>query len=63
MMKEGSNLFRQLYHQHHDIEICIAELKRKGFSQLDTIRVLEEVAAISITDSDKVVRASLAWTS
>jgi len=62
-MEEASNLFNQVYDQYHDIEICIAELKRKGFSQIITIKVLVEVGSISIIDADKLVSASLVWRS
>jgi hypothetical protein len=60
-MEEALALFKQLYKQHHDVEVCIAELKRKGFSQIETVRVLTKVSAISDTKADEVVRDSLAW--
>jgi hypothetical protein len=62
-MEEASSLFRELYNQHYSIEICIAELKRKGFNQLDTVKALVEVAAFNIVDADKVVCTSITWTS
>lgn len=61
-MEEASSIFREVYHQHHNIELCIAELKRKGFSQLDAMKVLVEVAGFNIVDADKVVRNSISWT-
>jgi hypothetical protein len=60
-MEEATSLFRGVYKQYHDIQICTAELKRRGFTQMDTIKVLMEVSAISLVEADKVVRDSLAW--
>lgn len=62
-MEQSLNLFKQIYHQYHDIEICIAELKRKGFSQMDTVKVLMEIGKISILEADRVVSSSRAWKS
>jgi hypothetical protein len=60
-MEEATALFRRAYEQHHDIQICIAELKRKGFTQTDTIKVIMEVSSISLVEADEIVRNSLAW--
>jgi len=60
-MDNALALFIQVYKQHRDIEICIAELKRKGFSQLDTIRVLMQLPRISVVQADEIVRQSIAW--
>jgi len=60
-MEEAIPLFIHVYNQHYSIEICIAELKRKGFSQMETVRVLMEVLAIDFVKADEVVRSSLAW--
>ena len=60
-MEEALSLFKQVYEQHHSIEVGIAELKRNGFSQTDTIKVLMEALSISITQADKLVYYSLAW--
>lgn len=61
MEEEATVLFRQVYEQRHNIQICIAELKRKGFTQLDTIKALIEVFAISLVEADEVVCNSLVW--
>ncbi|QDK80813.1 hypothetical protein EXU85_20260 [Spirosoma sp. KCTC 42546] len=60
-MEKDVTLFWQVYKQTASIETCIAELKRKGFSQLATIKVLLVVSAISLVDADKLVSNSLAW--
>jgi hypothetical protein len=60
-MDEALTLFRQVYYQHRSIEKGIAELKRKGFTQMDTIRVLMEVSAISVVEADEIVCNSAAW--
>jgi hypothetical protein len=60
-MKEALTLFRQVYYQHRSVEEGIAELKLKGFSQMDTIRVLMIIRAISIVKADEIVCDSAAW--
>lgn len=60
-MDEALTLFRQAYYQHFSLEEGIAELKRKGFTQMDTIKVLMEVKAISIIEADEIVCNSVAW--
>jgi hypothetical protein len=60
-MDEALTLFRQVYYQHHSIEKGIAELKRKGFSQMDTVRVLMEIKAISVVEADEIVCNSATW--
>lgn len=54
-------LFNQVYLEHHSLEICIAELKRKGFTQMATIRVLMEALAISAVEADELVLNSVVW--
>jgi len=60
-MEGAVELFRQVYEQHHRVEVGIAELKRKGFTQLQTVSVLMEVLAITLVEADKLVRNSLTW--
>jgi hypothetical protein len=60
-MGEALTLFRQVYYQHHSVEEGIVELKRKGFSQMDTVRVLMEINAISVVEADEIVCNSAAW--
>jgi hypothetical protein len=60
-MEEAIALFWQVFKQTDSMEICIAELKRKGFSQLETIKILMEVSAISLVEAEKLVLNSLAW--
>jgi len=60
-MEKALSLFRRLYEQHQDVELCMVELKRKGFSQMDTIKVLMSVSAMSLVKADEVVRDSLTW--
>ncbi|GAB4019288.1 hypothetical protein [Spirosoma koreense] len=60
-MENALALFRQVYEQHRDIQICIAELKRVGFSQIETIKVLMEVLTIDVVKADEMVRSSIAW--
>ncbi len=60
-MDDALALFIQVYKQHRDVEICIAELKRKGYSQLDTIKVLMHVPGISVVKADEIVRKSVVW--
>lgn len=54
-------LFNQVYLEHHSLEICIAELKRNGFTRMDTIRVLMEALAISAVEADELVLNSVLW--
>ncbi|RZK64258.1 MAG: hypothetical protein EOO85_29995 [Pedobacter sp.] len=60
-MEQPLSLFKQVYEQHHNVEIGIAELKRKGFGQMDTIKALMEALAISVIQADEMVYNSLAW--
>lgn len=60
-MDEALALFKETYIQTQSIEICIAELKRKGFNRNDTIKVLMMVSKINVIDADKRVMNSLAW--
>lgn len=61
-MKDAFTLFKEVYDQHHDVEKGIAELKRKGFGQMDTVKVLMQALSIDIVRADELVRDSLAWT-
>ncbi len=60
-MEDAIALFIDVYKQHHSVDICIAELKRKGFTQVDTIKVLMVVAKVSIVRADEIVRNSMVW--
>jgi hypothetical protein len=60
-MNEPLSLFIQVYKQHHNVELCIAELKRKGFSKHETVKVLLQVTDISSSQAEELVRCSLAW--
>lgn len=60
-MEGAIELFRQVYEQHYNIEVGIAELKRKGYTQTETVETLMEVFAISLVESDKLVQNSLTW--
>jgi hypothetical protein len=59
-MDEALTLFRRAYYQHFSLEDGIAELKRKGFTQMDTIKVLMEMRAISIIEANEIVYNSAA---
>ena len=61
-MEDALALFSEMYKLHHSIEICIAELKRKGFTQVDTIKVLMEVISVNVVQADEIVHNSVAWT-
>ncbi|AUD04814.1 hypothetical protein CWM47_25025 [Spirosoma pollinicola] len=60
-MEEAIALFKKVYQQNGSTEVCIAELKRMGFTQMDTIRVLMEVSSLSVVEADEIVHKSLAW--
>lgn len=60
-MEASATLFKTVYVDNQDVEICIAELKRKGFTQNDTIRAMMEVLGVDATIADQQVRDSLAW--
>jgi len=60
-MEKSLLLFKKVYQQHRSIEIGIAELKRKGFSRMDTVRALMEVLRVSVVQADEMVHNSLAW--
>ena len=54
-------LFRQVYQQHTSIDVCIAELRRRGFTQMDTVRALMECKGIAVVKADEMVATSLTW--
>ncbi|SFE89128.1 hypothetical protein [Spirosoma endophyticum] len=60
-MQNAHALFKRVYQESASIEICIAELKRYGYSYLETIRVLMDVAAIDLVRADYLVMNSVAW--
>ena len=60
-MEKAISLFRAVILKTHSIEIAIAELKRKGYSQNDTIYVLMQVLKINVADADRWVRNSFIW--
>ena len=60
-MEEALYLFRRVLDQHQSVELGVAELKREGFSQLQTIRVLMEALSVSVVEADELVYHSVAW--
>ena len=60
-MEEALALFRKVYQQHRSIETCIAELKRKGFSQMTAVRVIMEVCVLDAVEADELVYDSVTW--
>ncbi|GAB4023427.1 hypothetical protein GCM10028808_73860 [Spirosoma migulaei] len=60
-MQDAQSVFKQVYLETNSIEMGIAELKRHGFSQNDTIQVLMHVLNMTVVEADKRVMNSLVW--
>lgn len=60
-MKDAIIVFRQVYLNTQSYEACVAELKRKGFSRNDTIKVIMEVLKVNVVVADKFILDSLMW--
>lgn len=60
-MEAAAQLFKAVYFNTQDVEVCIAELKRKGFTQNDTIRAMVEVLEVDAALAGQWVKESLAW--
>lgn len=60
-MEEALDLFKKVYKQHLSVELCIAELKRKGVSQVTTTKVIMNVLKLSAVEADELVHNSIVW--
>ncbi len=60
-MENATSVFEKEYQNSQSIEIGIAELRRKGFSQINAIIVLIEVFKVNVVEADKLLLNSLAW--
>lgn len=60
-MERAVTVFIQVVNHTQSLEIGIAELKRKGYSQNDTIKVMMQVLGMNIVEADQRVRESLVW--
>ncbi|MFD1145303.1 hypothetical protein ACFQ4C_29505 [Larkinella insperata] len=60
-MQEAVGLLSKMYTKYQDVEVCIAELKRKGFDRQQTIYALMEVLKVNVVVADNWVLHSIAW--
>ncbi len=60
-MKDANTLLREVYLNSESVEICIAELKRKGFTKNETIYALMDILELDVAVADRFVENSLVW--
>ncbi|GAB4043108.1 hypothetical protein [Spirosoma litoris] len=53
--------FLNAFESEKDIEAGLLSLKNKGFSQVDSIKVLMRVLNVSLSEADKIVLNSTTW--
>jgi hypothetical protein len=59
---EMKTIFRNLYDgSSESLENVINKLKEKGFSQMQSLRLIMQEMNFSISDADKIIMNSKAW--
>lgn len=62
MVNPAVELFKAVYRATDgSIEAAILELKRTGWSQLETVYVIEQVFSVTTAYAEQLVTTSMAW--
>ncbi|WP_381508219.1 hypothetical protein [Spirosoma flavum] len=61
-MVDAVGTFKREYMNSFSLEEGMLELKRKGFTEMDAIKVMMQLLHIDLVEADRVVRESDIWT-